>query len=189
MSKYTKDAEMWKDIYGCNDNYQISNLGRVKSKERTEYMARNACFRTRKEKIMKLDVCEKGYARITLWENSKMKNFFVHCLVAIAFLPNPENYPIINHKDENPSNNKVDNLEWCNHSYNAMYGGARDRNLKNVRKRVVSVNLETGEKRVYRSAKDAEIESNGYFIHQGISRVCTNERTKYKNHHWYFEEG
>lgn len=189
MNKYTKEKEVWKDICGFDDKYQVSNLGRVKSKERTEYMARNGCFRTRKEKIMKFYICPKGYERAPLWENGNCKKVFVHRLVAEAFIQNPNNYPIINHIDENPSNNKASNLEWCDHSYNAMYGGARERNLKNVRKKVVSVNLETGEKRVYRSAADAEIESNGYFIHQGISRVCTKERTKYKNHYWYFEEG
>ena len=68
-----------------------------------------------------------GHLRVTLSNANEKKRFFVHRLVAEAFIPNPNNLPIINHKDENPLNNKVENLEWCTISYNNNYN---ERNKK-----------------------------------------------------------
>ena len=68
-----------------------------------------------------------------LYKNGKKKTYLVHRLVAIAFLPNPNNLPIINHKDENPSNNNVNNLEWCTVAYNNTYGTARKRASENMK--------------------------------------------------------
>lgn len=68
-----------------------------------------------------------------LSKDGKMKHYKVHRLVAMAFIPNPNNLPIINHKDENPSNNNVNNLEWCTVAYNNAYGTARKRASKKMR--------------------------------------------------------
>lgn len=64
----------------------------------------------------------KEYPQITITDNGKRKNVYIHRLVAEAFIPNPNNYPIINHKDENKQNNNVENLEWCSYLYNNTYG-------------------------------------------------------------------
>ena len=64
---------------------------------------------------------------MNLRKDNKTKQYQIHRLVAIAFLPNENNYPFVNHKDENPSNNRVDNLEWCTPKYNVNYGTARER--------------------------------------------------------------
>lgn len=102
--------EIWKTIKGY-ENYQISNLGNVYSS-----------FVNRKLSPGKT---QDGYYYVGLRdENSVRKNLFVHRLVAQAFIPNPENLPIINHKDENPSNNTVENLEWCSYSYNNTYNNS-----------------------------------------------------------------
>ena len=100
-------------------------MGRVKSLERKC----NCCgggTKTIQSKILKPGVV-KGYLRVNLRKNNKTKQYQVHRLVAITFLPNENNYPFINHKDENPSNNKVDNLEWCTPKYNSNYGTLKER--------------------------------------------------------------
>lgn len=86
--------EIWKDIKGYEGLYQVSNLGRVK---RT--MFKNCYVEKKQEKILKLKSDKDGYKQTTLFKNGKRMYFRVHRLVANAFLPNPNNYPIINHKD------------------------------------------------------------------------------------------
>lgn len=76
-------------------------------------------------KVLKQIPNHKGYLRVYLNNKEKKhKHFFVHRLVALAFIPNPNNYPQINHKDRNPSNNNVDNLEWCDNTYNQRYSNS-----------------------------------------------------------------
>lgn len=75
-----------------------------------------------------------GYKRVSLWENGEKFNVSVHRLVATAFLDNPNGYEEINHKDENKSNNNVNNLEWCTHTYNINYGTRAKRSAE-TRKR------------------------------------------------------
>ena len=125
--KLVNMEEIWKDIKGYEGLYQISNLGNVKSLSRT--MENKGTFGKIyhiKEKIMKPKI-DKGYYRIGLTKNKIRKYFAVHRLVAIAFIENPDNLEIINHKDENPLNNKVDNLEWCTQQYNINYGTGMER--------------------------------------------------------------
>lgn len=104
--------EIWKDIKGFEGKYQVSNLGNVRS-----LRFRNQNF----SKDLTQKINNKGYKVVNLTDNSKNKPALVHRLVAMAFVDNPNNYPIVNHKDENPQNNHVDNLEWCTYSYNRIY--------------------------------------------------------------------
>lgn len=105
--------ETWKDIKGYEGLYQISNKGRVKS------LGNN---KTRKEKILKPKPGNRGYIRVDLCrKGEKPKRFSIHKLVAEHFLPNPDNLPVINHKDEDKTNNCVENLEWCTQEYNVNY--------------------------------------------------------------------
>lgn len=119
--------EIWKDIKGYEGLYQISNYGNVKSLERV--IEDNKGSYIKKEKILTPTINNRGYYHIGLRNNSKTKYYYVHRLVAEAFIPNPNNYPIINHKDEDKTNNKVDNLEWCTPKYNANYGTAIQRRI------------------------------------------------------------
>lgn len=109
------EGETWKDIEGYENLYQVSNTGRVRS------------IKNNKVYVLKQYTTIYGYMKTILWKNNKMKNFPTHRLVAKAFIPNPNNYPIINHKDENKTNNCVDNLEWCTPKYNSNYGKSRER--------------------------------------------------------------
>lgn len=104
--------EIWKDIEGY-EKYQVSNLGNVRS---LDYM------HTGKVQLLRLRKRKRGYLCITLCKDGKLKNYLVHRLVAQAFLPNPDNLPQVNHRDENPSNNRANNLEWCDCKYNNNYG-------------------------------------------------------------------
>ena len=106
--------EEWKDIKGYEGLYQISNLGRIKSLKNNKGNYR--------EKIRNSNPGKDGYIRINLYSNHKSKPFYIHRLVAEYFIPNTNNYKEINHKDENKSNNRVDNLEWCDRKYNINYG-------------------------------------------------------------------
>ena len=101
--------EIWKDIKDYEGHYQVSNLSRVKS------------IKFGKERIMKQNI-RRGYYYVCLSKNGIAKNYFVHRLVAQAFIDNTDNLPQVNHKDENKLNNNVDNLEWCSVLYNNSYG-------------------------------------------------------------------
>lgn len=102
--------EIWKDVCGYEGLYQVSSFGNVKSVNR------------KKQILLKLKKNKEGYCRVGLSKNKKQKWFSVHKLVAMAFLENVENFPCINHKDENKLNNQVENLEWCSYKYNNNYG-------------------------------------------------------------------
>ena len=138
--------EEWRDIEGYEGLYQISSLGRVKSFPR----------HTTQGGKLKINKIKGGYCLIKLCKNGKTKRFYVHRLVAQAFISNPNNLPMINHKDENPSNNNVDNLEWCDCKYNNMYGTRLERISKS--KSIPIYCLETN--KIYKSAIECAKELN-----------------------------
>ena len=139
--------EEWRDIEGYEGLYQVSNLGRVKSLRNNK---------TRKEKILKVKKNTTGYLYFSLYKNNVGKNYLLHRLVAEAFLENPNNYPCINHKDENKEKNNVNNLEWCTYLYNSNYGTRTERIVKS---RLISIYcLETN--KYYNSIKQASEELN-----------------------------
>lgn len=102
--------EIWKDIINYEGLYQISNLGNVKS--------------VKKSKLMKVDLHQDGYNRLWLSKENKSKGFLLHRLIAIHFIPNPNNLPEVNHKDADKLNNSIDNLEWCTHSENMAHANS-----------------------------------------------------------------
>lgn len=116
--------EIWKDIKNYEGLYQISNLGKIKT------LGNN---KTKKEKIKSTRNDKKGYEKVDLCKNGQIRTFFVHRLVAQAFISNVKNLKEINHKDENPKNNVVTNLEWCDRSYNINYG-SRNKKVSEAQK-------------------------------------------------------
>ena len=158
-----------------NGLYQVSNLGRVKS------------LYFNKEKILTTHTC-KGYQRVGLSKNKKQTLYFVQRLIAEAFIPNPDNLPEVNHKDENKVNNCISNLEWCNHNYNSNYGTRKDRiskthiNHPNLSKPVKCI--ETGV--IYPSAHEAARQTNLNF--SMICAVCRGDRNKTGGYHWQYVE-
>ena len=107
--------EIWKDIPNYEGLYQASNLGRIKS---IQYFNHTNNKIYPRDKILKPILNEKGYCRVDLSKSRKIKRHRVHRLVAETFIPNPYNLLEVNHIDGNKQNNKVNNLEWCSHSYN-----------------------------------------------------------------------
>lgn len=122
--------EIWKDIEGFEGLYQVSNLGRVKCVEH-KCPGRHG-LRTVKEHLMTQVKGSKGYFYVALSNMDRGRTFTVHRLVAKAFIPNPENLPCVNHKDEDKFNNNVDNLEWCTSLYNNTYNDVHLRRKKYV---------------------------------------------------------
>ena len=111
--------EIWNDIDGYEGLYQVSNMGRVKSRVWTQKHNGN-------EHFLKATPTPQGYREVSLYITpNNRKKVTVHKLVATAFIPNPNHLPAINHKDEDKTNNRADNLEWCTYSYNNAYGTAR----------------------------------------------------------------
>lgn len=106
--------EIWKPVplKEFELNYEVSSLGRVKS---------IGTYNTCKRGILNPMIDTSGYEHVKLFNHGLAKDISVHRLVALAFLPNPSNLKYVNHKDENPRNNRVDNLEWCTNSYNLIY--------------------------------------------------------------------
>lgn len=117
------EGEIWVDVPNYEGLYQISNFGNVKSLGRYVRVSdKLGGCRKKKESLLKFEVCKNGYLRVNLNTDGGRKHFLVHRLVAEAFIPNPQNMPQINHKDEDKTNNSVDNLEWCDAKYNNNYG-------------------------------------------------------------------
>ena len=158
------NMEEWKDIIGYEGLYEVSTYGRVRSKG----------------KIINPWI-QHGYKSVGLWKNKKCKKHRVHRLVAMAFIPNPNNYPQINHKDEDKSNNNVKNLEWCTQSYNNSYGNRCKKMLQtynqnktsNAEKEVVQKLLDGTIIAVYKSLSEAS-RITGLSI-WNLSSVCNKK--------------
>lgn len=114
------DGELWKDIEGYDGIYQVSNYGRIKSLERDVMRCDGRSFHFT-QRILKYKKA-RGYNCVGLSDGNVTKYRRVHRLVGFAFVPNPEDWPQMNHKDENPHNNMASNLEWCTQKYNVNYG-------------------------------------------------------------------
>lgn len=177
--------EIWKEIKGHN-NYQISNLGRIKS---LNYK------RSQKERILKPSIFNNGYYMITL--NGKKK--LIHRLVAETFIPNPENKPVVNHKDNNKLNNNVENLEWCSHKENTIHAvkigvyKSRDKMLSVVKPRAKTVlqfdlegnllNKFYGTIEAEQHLKNNNIKANA----RNIRKACCGEYKTSSGYVWRYE--
>lgn len=150
-------TEVWKDIKGYEGLYQVSNIGRVKS------------LLNDREIILK-GGNSSGYRTVGL----NGKTYFVHRLVGENFIPNPDNLPQINHRNELKSDNNVSNLEWCTACYNANYGS---RNQK-LSKPVYQIDLESGQVLFYWSSASDVQRKLGYSA-SCISRCCKSNATWY----------
>lgn len=173
------EEEIWKDIEGYEGLYQISNFGRVKSFPRLGARL--------KEHILKV-TNNNGYMRLSLAKNKTRKYFYIHVLVAKAFIPNPNKYPEVNHIDENKSNNHVDNLEWCNKSYNANYGNRNKLiSLHSAMLRpVLQFDLNGNFIKEYSSIREAVKELK--IRSSGISNCCAGRYSKSGGYKWRYKE-
>lgn len=155
--------EIWKNIQGYT-NYQISNMGNVKS------------LKFGKERILKPIKNKYGYLTVILYKQGKLKNHYVHRLVAEAFIENHNNYEEVNHKDEDKTNNAVENLEFCDRKYNINYGTRTEKCSKPV------LCIETN--KIYPSLN--EIKRQTGFAKSNISNACNGKLKQAYGYHWVF---
>lgn len=173
--------EIWKDIEGYEGLYQVSNEGRVKSLARsytsgvgTKHIAEHFCKYSNNN----------NYLRVNLYKNGKMKWFSVHRLVAEAFIPNPDNLPQVNHKDEVKTNNHINNLEWCDSKYNNTYGTCKKRMAEKQK------NDPNRSKTIYQYTINGELvkiwpsehECSRYGFHAGAIGACCKGLYGFKTH-------
>ena len=172
--------EIWKPI--GYDGYEVSNLGRVKS---YKYDKING-------KIMKPYKDTKGYLQIDLQLDGRKRenrvHLAVHRLVAMAFIPNSDNLPQVNHKDEDKTNNCVDNLEWCTNDYNAHYGTHIERVAEKIRMPIYSVDKQ-GNIEHFSGVREADriVSGKEYGISAPISMCLNGKRKTAYGRQWFRE--
>lgn len=161
--------EVWKNIEGF-EQYQVSNLGRIYSKKVKRFLTPYPD--------------KKGYLRVKFWKDNKGHTFKVHRLVAQAFISNPCNLPQVNHIDEDKNNNCVDNLEWCDETYNHGYGTRDERARKTLTNRknlsIPIQCIETGI--IYPSIMEARRQTRI----RNIGECCRGNRKTAGGFHWKY---
>lgn len=173
---------------GYEGLYEVSNLGNVRSLDR--YVNHWQGGKSLKRgKLLAFGRNAGGYRLVKLCDNGKERTYKVHRLVAQAFIPNPNNLPWVNHKDENPQNNAVGNLEWCSAEYNARYGTATER------RRVKLLNHKAKSTRV-EMLRDGEViatfdslmqaERDLGYKHGNISKCCNGKLKSAYGYKWRF---
>lgn len=160
--------EIWRDIKGYGGLYLVSNCGRVYGNESHTFLKPYRNYN--------------GYLKVDLYKDGKRVKYFVHRLVAETFIPNPNNYPQVNHKDENKENNFVSNLEFCDCKYNINYGTGHHRAAEKSKKPVFCIELNT----LFESVTEAS-EITGICL-QSISMCCRGNRKTAGHMHWRFAE-
>lgn len=119
--------ENWKPVFGYEGSYEVSDLGNVRGLDRF-----NSLGAPRKGGVMSQTLTAKGYRRLGLSRDGKMSALQVHRLVCLAFIPNPDNKPQVNHIDGDKTNNHLDNLEWCTNGENQIHAFANGYNKPRV---------------------------------------------------------
>jgi hypothetical protein len=117
---FTGNSEVFKDIPGWEGLYQVGSMGTVKSLPRTVVSCTGKVY-NRKGKILKLRYSDDGYLKTSLSRDGKDFEVGVHRLMALAFIPNPENKPMVNHLNAVRDDNRIDNLEWCTNAENIQH--------------------------------------------------------------------
>ena len=163
--------EEWRDIKDYEGYYQVSNLGRIRSLDRT-FLREDGTTCSWKGQIRKQTKQTNGYLTVTLTKNNITKRFRVHRLVAETFIPNPKKYTDASHKDENLLNNSADNLEWCDHKTNCRTP-ERIKRLRNKGKWVVKLSTNNEILHFYRNCTAASKDTGVDFT--SIYGCCENK--------------
>ena len=177
--------EIWKDIKGYEGLYQVSNLGRVKSLDMIlPYKRHNKeTTRIRKGKILSPANMKNGYLRVEMSNKTKHRLNLVHRLVAIAFIPNPNNYKEINHINCDKQDNSAENLEWCSSSYNKIH--AFENKLYKSEKPILQIKNGIVIKE-WKSASQVFRELG--YSQQSIGKVALGKRKSAYGYQWEYKE-
>lgn len=178
-------VEVWKDVVGYEDTHEISNVGRVRRKPGCICIYKDGRKKELKSKILKDKNKDAREVRVDLINNVGRKTVLVHRLVAQAFLKKDIENAIVNHKDGNPRNNQVENLEWCDYTHNVNHAFDNDLMKTNIKTKLI--NLKTKKERFFRSRSQAS-----YFLGktQGYLGVCKRKGISPRDElgNLYFEE-
>lgn len=184
------ENEIWKPVENYEGLYEVSNLGRIKSLERTVWNKGRGYYKTVPERTLKGVSDKDSYLVVYLCKNGKSKTHKVHRLVAEAFIPNPNNLPLINHKNEDKTDNKVENLEWCSYSYNNTYNdkakkiGRKLRNDPKRSKPIIGVDKVTGLKVEFPSTMEASRQTG--IDHRRINACLKGRGKSAKGFYWHY---
>ena len=179
------EGEVWKDIPEYEGFYKISNYGRLMSIGRS--YRHLGGYRNIKNKICKLFVDKKtGYYKYTLCKNKTYRIVSIHRVVASIFIPNPQNLPFVNHKDEIKTNNQADNLEWCTPKYNTEYSNVAEKVKEKLYKKVVQYDFDGNLINSYKTTGDAA-RSIGVNSYSSIARCCKGEIGSAYGYVWRYE--
>ena len=168
------EEEIWCPVKNYESLYEVSDQGRVKS------------LKFGKERILKQGRMPNGYLLVCLYNNGEKKSCKVHRLVAQTFIPNPDNLPEVNHKDENKENNSVQNLEWCDRKYNQNYGTGIQRMAEKKSKQVLQFTKSGEFVREWKSAMDVQ-RTIGYF-NNSISNCCNGKLKSAYGYIWKYKD-
>lgn len=174
--------EEWRNIKGYENFYQVSSFGRVRSLDRIVKSKGNS-LQERKGRILRPNQDRYGYLKVVLQKNSHKKTKMVHRLVANAFIPNPNHYSQVNHKDENKTNNKAENLEWCTAKYNSNYGTRTKRTASKRSKPILQM---TPEGQLIEYWPSAQVAGQYGFNNSDVTAVCRGRLRIYKGCRWVY---
>lgn len=175
--------EEWRNI---NDSYAVSNCGRIKSLERV-VVRKNGRPQLWKEKILSPQKNTSEHLQVWLYEDGKRNPYYVHVLVAEAFIPNPYGYTVVHHKNHDKSDNRVENLEWMDDNEHAIMHGIEG-NIHR-KKTVYQYTLDGELVKIWSST--LEIEKELGYNNGAISACCRGERghKTYKGFKWSYTNG
>lgn len=188
----TLEREEWRPIKGYEGLYEVSSFGRVKGLAREWFAGENyLAKRTKPETIIKPFTDAKGYQMVGLSKGKGARTFYkVHRLVMDAFVPNPDNLPQVNHRNEVKTANYPDNMEWCTAKYNNNYGGRKERarlsllNREDLSKSVCQLTLNGLLIKIWQSLQ--ETERNGFERHR-VADCCNGIKKTYRDFIWIYE--
>ena len=169
--------EEWRPIVGYEGLYEVSNTGQVRSLD-MYLKCKGKSYRLQKGKVLSPVKNKDGYLLVNLHCNGKIQHKTIHRLAAQAFIPNPDNLPEVNHKDEDKTNNSVDNLEWCDRSYNNNYGTTNIRRRETLIKNGYCTGLgrEEYNKKYYQENRDKICDSRRSYYQENRDRICEQKK-------------